>query len=103
MQHADNSETTASWAEPGRVRGDAKMVAKAARASWAVPGSVKARIVSRLGDALETADNRELAAIASALVSMDRADIAAARLEFDRERGSATNDITFRIVRDTEP
>jgi hypothetical protein len=103
-QAVDSSETPqAEWVQPGRVRGDSRLIAKAVRQGWNVPGSVKSTLVARLADAINGADNRELAAIASALTGMDRCDIAAARLEFDRERGSATNDITFRIVRDTEP
>jgi hypothetical protein len=84
-------------------RSDARLVAKAAREGWAVPGPVKVKLVASLTDAIDGADPRTLASIAAALVAMDKADTAADRLALDRERGSATNDITFRIVRDDQP
>jgi hypothetical protein len=98
-----NSETSAEWAERGRTRSDARMVERAARSGWCVPDGVKQRIIDRLSECIADADARSLTRIAAAFVSMDNSDTAAGRLALDRERGSQSNDLVFRIVRDETP
>jgi hypothetical protein len=99
-----NSDTpSVEWAQPGHTRSDARLIERAARSGWAVPDGVKQRIIDRLSECIADADARSLTRIAAAFVSMDNSDTAAGRLALDRERGSQSNDLVFRIVRDETP